>query len=195
MLSSIHPLGERARNNRWLVTVAAFTIGAAVAGALVGSALGWLGGLLLPGLDETMGFAIIGVTALLAGLLDVFGVPVPGPKRQVNEHWIGTYRGWVYGGAFGFELGAGLMTYVVTWSVYALLAAEFVLGSPLTGALVGAVFGLGRSLALFMAGSIDRASRLTAFHARMARLGPPVRNFAGYTVVALGALSIAGGLL
>ena len=47
MLSSIHPLGERARQGRWGRTVISFTIGSVVAGVLVGALLGGLGALLL----------------------------------------------------------------------------------------------------------------------------------------------------
>ena len=194
MLSSIHPLGERTRNNNWLVTVAAFALGAAGTGAIVGGALGWAGGL-LPGMAPGTVLVVMGVIALAGGLLDTFGVPVPGPERQVNEHWIGAYRGWVYGGAFGIQLGAGLSTFVVTWSVYATLALEFVSGSPLLGAVIGAVFGAGRSIGLFLAGRVDRASRLSSFHQRMASLGPAVRRTAGYGAVALGLVSVGGVLL
>lgn len=195
MLSSIHPLGERTRNNRWGVTVGAFAMGAIIAGALVGWLLGWAGAAVLDDWGTTPLLIATSVVILAAGALDLAGVEVPGPKRQVNEHWIGAYRGWVYGGAFGFELGVGVMTYVVTWSVYALFAIEFLTASPLAGALVGAVFGVGRSLALFFAGTIDRASRLTAFHSRMDSLGPAVRALVGYGAIAIGCIAVGGALL
>jgi len=194
MLSSIHPLGERTRNNKWLVTVAAFALGAAGTGAIVGAAMGWAGSL-LPEMTSGTALVVMGVIALAGGLLDTLEVPVPGPERQVNEHWIGAYRGWVYGGAFGIQLGAGLSTFVVTWSVYATLALEFVSGSPLLGAIIGAVFGTGRSIGLFLAGRVDRASRLSSFHQRMAKLGPAVRLTAGYGAVAIGLVSVGGVLL
>lgn len=158
MLSSIHPLGERTRQNRWGITVTAFTVGAVGTAAGLGALLGWAGSALV---DFTPGSTVaIGVIALGAGTLDATRVPAPGPKRQVNEHWIGTYRGWIYGGAFGVQLGAGLTTYVVTWGVYATLMVELLSGSALAGAVVGGVFGLGRSVGLLLAGRIDRASVL-----------------------------------
>jgi len=193
MLSSIHPLGERTRQNRWLVTVTAFTIGATGIAALIGAALGWAGGL-IPAMSSTATLLVMASIVATAGLLDAFGMPVPGPERQVNEHWIGTYRGWVYGGAFGIQLGVGLATYVVTWSVYATLALELVTGSPALGAVIGAVFGAGRSIGLLLAGRVDRASRLSAFHERMAGLGPVVRLTAGYGVVTIGLVAMLGVL-
>lgn len=194
MLSSIHPLGERTRNNRWSTTVAAFTLGAVGTAAAVGALLGWAGSRLVD-LETGATIAAMGAIALTAGALDTFGVPVPGPQRQVNEHWIGSYRGWIYGGAFGVQLGAGLTTYVVTWGVYATLSMELLSGSAFVGAVIGAVFGLGRSVGLLVAGRIDRASRLTQFHDNMARLGPVMSIVSGYGVVVLGAVSIAGALL
>lgn len=193
MLSSIHPLGERTRHNNWLVTVAAFAIGSTVTAALIGAGLGGLGNLLLGDFSTVAILTLMAVVAVTAGGLDAFGVPVPGPERQVNEHWIGAYRGWVYGGAFGVQLGAGLLTYVVTWGVYATLASELISASPLSGAVIGATFGLGRSIALFMAGWVDRASRLSAFHERMADLGAPVRRLGGVVPILAGVL--AGGLV
>jgi hypothetical protein len=188
MLSSIHPLGERARNNRWWVTATAFTLGASAAGGVVGGSLGWGGGLILG--DASLGLRL-GLTALVfvvAGVLDLVRISPWGPTRQVNEHWIGHYRGWVYGGAFGVELGAGVATYVVTWGVYATLAAEVLTASWLQGAVVGAIFGLGRSMALLLAVRIDRPSRLTAFHRRMAQLGPLLRRTSAAATVGLGTL-------
>lgn len=195
MLSSIHPLGERTRNNRWGVTVAAFSVGAIVAGASVGAVLGWLGGFAVGGLGQTATLSAAAVVVLAAGTLDIAGVNVPGPKRQVNEHWIGTYRGWVYGGAFGIQLGAGLATFVVTWGVYATLALQFISASALAGAVIGVVFGTGRSVSLLLAGRVDRGSRLTSFHKRMASLGPPVRHVAGYGALVVGVVSLAGVML
>lgn len=194
MLSSIHPLGERTRHNKWLITVSAFALGAVGTAALVGGALGWAGSL-LPEMSTGPTLATMGAIVLVAGLLDSLGIPVAGPKRQVNEHWIGSYRGWVYGGAFGVQLGAGLATYVVTWGVYATLALEVVSGSPLLGAVIGAVFGAGRSITLFLAGRIDRASRLSAFHRTMSGLGPKVSLASGYGALTLGTVTILAVML
>jgi len=194
MLSSIHPLGERTRHNRWIVTVSAFAVGAVGTAALVGAALGWAGSM-LPRMSTGMTLATMGVIVGAAGLFDSLGLSVPGPKRQVNEHWIGSYRGWVYGGAFGVQLGAGVATYVVTWGVYATLALEIVSGSPLLGAAIGAVFGAGRSITLFLAGRIDRASRLSSFHRTMSGLGPKVNLASGYGVLTLGTVTILAVML
>ena len=193
MLSSIHPLGERARNNRWGLTVAAFTTGAVLSGAVVGFSLGAVGAVTLP-VDTSLLLAATAAVALIAGLLDLFGVRAPGPHRQVNENWIGAFRGWVYGGGFGLELGLGVATYVVTWGVYAMFLAAGLTGSPLAGAIVGAAFGLGRSLSLLAAGYIDRPSRLTSFNRALAQTGLLVRRSSAVAFSVLGVLAFAGAL-
>lgn len=191
MLSSIHPLGERARQNSWLLTVGAFTVGAAITGAAVGVLLGWFGAMTLGAAGRGTLIVVTAIVTIVAGALDLFRVSPIGPKRQVNESWIGHYRGWVYGGGFGIQLGAGVATYVVTWGVYALFAAELLLASPMVAGAAGGVFGLGRALTLLVAGWIDRPSRLVTFHNRMAGLGPIMHrlaagSFALFGVFALG---------
>lgn len=194
MLSSIHPLGERARHNRWWLTVGAFTLGSVISGGVVGTVLGSLGVLVIPFTSQAL-TALTAIAALTAGGLDLIGVGPPGPERQVNETWIGAYRGWVYGGAFGLELGLGVATYVVTWGVYAMFVSATLTSSPLAGAVVGATFGLGRSATLFAAGYVDRPTRLTIFNRRLARVGPMVRLGAGGTLVLAGIVVLGGSLL
>ena len=195
MLSSIHPLGERARHNRWGLTVGAFTVASTTTGAIVGAGLGWVGSLLVGSIEEASLLLGTAVLALTAGALDLARVRPPGPERQVNEAWIGHYRGWVYGGAFGAELGLGVMTYVVTWGVYATYGTQVLSASPWRGAVVGGVFGFGRSLALLVARRIDRPSILTDFHRRMADLGLPVRRGAALSLAVAGVLGTIGAIL
>lgn len=180
MLSSIHPLGERARNNRWWLTVTSFALGSTLSGGLMGLTLGAAGSQIDLPSWPALGFAV------LAGVADLVGIRAPGPKRQVNERWIGTYRGWIYGAGFGIQLGLGVTTFVVTWGVYAVFLFELAAG-PLAGSMIGMTFGLGRSVALILVGRVDRPSRLESFHRRMAALARPVHLGAGLSLVLLGA--------
>jgi hypothetical protein len=192
MLSSIHPLGERARHNSWAVTATAFTIGSILTATAIGAVLGAVGS--LASVSTAAALTVIAVTALVAGALDLGRVRAPGPARQVNERWIGAYRGWVYGLAFGAQLGVGVVTFVVTWGVWATFVAELLSGSPLTGAMIGAVFGAGRAIGLIATARIDRPSRLTAFHERMRRLAVPAHRFAAIGTLTVGLL-VVGALL
>jgi hypothetical protein len=182
MLTSIHPLGERARHNRWALTAAAFVIGAVGTATLAGGLLGWLGSS-LPAGDWRWAAAMLLVLA--AGGADLARIGPPGPRRQVNEDWIGAFRGWVYGGAFGVQLGVGLATYVVTWGVWATAGLAVLSGSAPAGAVVGAAFGLGRSIFPLAAGRIDRPSRLTSFSRAMATAAGPVARTVGVAFVVL----------
>lgn len=188
MLSSIHPLGERARHNRWTVTVGSFLVAALAASALAGALLGSLGSMVA--LDRPVRVVVMLAAAGLAGLLDLARVRPPGPRRQVNEDWIGSYRGWVYGGAFGAQLGLGLVTFVVTWGVYAAAAAAFAMATPAGGAMVGTVFAAVRGLGPLAAGWIDRPSRLSAFHRLMARAARPAAVVVGAGLALVGLVGL-----
>jgi hypothetical protein len=190
MLSSIHPLGERARSNRWSVTVIAFAVGAIAAGAL----LGWLAavvGSIVFDAPPPMWWIVLAVG--LAGTADLVGIRAPGPHRQVNERWIGTFRGWVYGLGFGAQLGIGFSTLVVTWALPALVTTLAMIGDAGVGIAVGALFGLGRTIPLLANGWIDRPSRLDRFHRGMARLARPAHLGIGIGLIALaGLMAITG---
>ncbi|HVR33376.1 MAG TPA: hypothetical protein VMS74_11810 [Acidimicrobiia bacterium] len=192
MLSSIHPLGERARGNRWAVTASAFTFGSMAGGGAIGTVLGWVGSPLA--FREELALAIVGLSAIIAGGLDLIGVRAPGPTRQVNERWIGTLRGTVYGFGFGAQLGAGVTTFVVTWTVWVVLIAELLSGSPVSGAIIGAVFGAGRTVAPLAAGWIDRPSRLGSFSSALASLARPAHLSAAVGAALIGATAFWWGV-
>jgi len=179
MLSSIHPLGERARNNTWGVTVVAFVAGATAGGFTLGAlsgAAGWLVNSLIPW--SAQAGLIIAITAVaLAIVSDLMGWTqrLPWPRRQVNENWIGTYRGWVYGSGFGFQLGGGLFTYVATLGVYVTIIIAFLSASAMLGAFIGAVFGLSRGLPVLTTSRIHDAESLRTFHLGVARFSGQAR--------------------
>jgi hypothetical protein len=176
MLSSINPLVERAKHNRFGVTASAHIVGATVGGAAFGALLGGIGsliGLVAPLGDE--GRAVLALTIVVAVValdLHVLGLQVPTTKRQVDEDWLGRYRGWVYGAGFGLQLGLGVVTIVTTAAVYGAFALGLVAGSPPAGAIVGAVFGFVRGAAVLTVAHVRTAEALRAFHQRLARLAP-----------------------
>lgn len=192
MLSSIHPLGERARQGNWWVAVGSFAVASTAAGAAVGWVAGWSGGFLVRWPADVKALAV-GLALIAAALLELVRVPVPSMDRQVNERWIGAYRSWVYGGGFGLQLGVGFLTHVVTWGVPAVFLVELILAEPSTGALVGAVFGGGRFLLLGAARWIDRPSRLGVFTATLARWAAPVAWAAPVVLLILGSTTLVIG--
>jgi MFS family permease len=195
MLSSIHPLGERARNNRWGITATAFILGAVSGGVLLlgtSATLGWLANQLIPW-SATTAFSAGIVVVALAVIGDLAGVPdrLPWPDRQVNEDWLTTYRGWVYGFGFGFQLGAGLFTYVTTLGVYATIIVAFLTASPVFGLIIGTVFGLMRGLPILTTARVHDSGALRSYHAAMARMAKPARSVAIVAQFAVVALAVS----
>ena len=175
MLSSITPLGERSRGNRWWLTVTAYLIGATLGGATTGVAFGLLG-LPLRWLDPTTTqVAVVAVVLGLAALaFDASGgrLRLPRTSHQVNEDWTAIYRGWVYGFGWGFELGTGLVTVVTAATIYLVFALAFLSASPLLGGLIGATFGVARGLVILSAARVHSPDALLAFHRRLQESAP-----------------------
>jgi hypothetical protein len=190
MLTSISPLGERARHNRWAVTVAWYLTASVAAGGAVGLALGALGALLgLPPAARAIGWAVLAAPAVL---VDLGALPLPAGHRQVNEDWLNRYRGWVYGSAFGAQLGVGVVTIVTSASVYLTLLAEVAVASPLGGLAVGLTFGLVRAAPVLVTAGTASFGQLTARHRTLVALAQPVRTA---TVVAMSLGGVVAALL
>ena len=185
MLTSISPLGEQARGQRYGLTVAAHLLGGALGGATTGVVLGVLGAVLdLPLWPAAVVLAV-------AAVADLRGVRIG--HRQVDEDWLGRYRGWVYGGGYGYQLGLGVVTVVTSAATPALLALLVLTASPLLGALVGGAFGLARGLPLLALRRVDSPDALRAAAARLERLGPPAAR-ATVVVLVASALTVGAAL-
>jgi len=162
MLSSISPLGERARASRWWVTTTAYVLGSLVGGLALGGLSGLLGSV-LPTTWRSSPWALgLAAVLLLVGLaldLRLGGLALPSWRRQVDEQWLSRYRGWVYGVGFGAQLGFGLVTIITSSTTYAVVLLALLSGSPAAGLLIGGLFGLVRALpSVLMAGVRDRAA-------------------------------------
>lgn len=180
MLASIHPLGERARGNRWGVTVTFYIAGSAAGGGAIGATLGTLGLRASP--------VVVAALCFTAAVADTMGRPGPSFHRQVNEDWLSRYRGWAYGAGFGFQLGLGIVTIVTTAAVWAALALAALSGSAAAGAWIGLAFGVSRALPVLLLSGVDQPRQLRRAHARLARAAPWAR-----TVTVLGLMGAAAG--
>jgi sulfite exporter TauE/SafE len=200
MLGSITPLGERGRGRRWGVTVSAYALASAGGGAIAGAAAGAVGAALSavapPGGPSVLWVAAATVLAGAAvdGALAAHLVPssvLLGPRRQVNEDWLGRYRGWVTGVGFGFQLGLGVATIVTTAAVYSLLVVAVLSGSPVTGAVIGATFGLARAVPVLAVGRVRSPDAVLLVDARLRRWEPASARLAAIAQVAAAALLIS----
>ena len=192
MLGSITPLGERGRGQRWGITVTANVIGSVVAGAsfggLVGLVGGWVLDLLRPPNHVLLAALAVAIIAAAAADLVLRRDRIPGPRRQVDETWLTRYRGWVYGLAFGAQLGVGVATVVSTAAVYGTFLAAFLSGSSVGGAAIGAVFGLARAATLLLVRRVRTMDRVLAVDARLRAWEASARRSA---LVSMAALALA----
>lgn len=197
MLSSITPLGERGRNNRFTVVAGAFVAGSVLGGAAVGLTAGGIGQLVVP--DRPAAAASVVAALALAGAAfdgHVAGLRLPTIKRQVDERWLHKYRGWVYGFGFGVQLGTGLATIVSSAAVYVMVAAAVLTRSVVAGTVIGLTFGIVRGASILLARRVGTPDELRRFHRRLAanatrseRVGAATQGLvamAGLLVIAVG---------
>jgi hypothetical protein len=193
MLASISPFGERARGQRWGTTVSAYLAASTFGGALVGALLGLAGAgaARVTGDAPAARLVVLAALGLLGLALDVgiAGSRLPGPARQVDETWLGAYRGWVYGGGFGFQLGAAFTTIVPASITYLAFGCAFLAATVAGGTLVGATFGLVRALPLLLNGRAHDPSALRSLLRRADAALPRAR--AAATTVQLVAVTVA----
>ncbi len=195
MLASITPLGERGRQARWAITMAAFVIGSVAAGCGAGALAGTMGAVVLPSSFGTrQRLAILALVALVALAVDGGPFAVPGPRRQVNERWLDEYRGWVYGVGFGAQLGLGVSTVVSSAATYLMLIAALLTGSVSGGVLIAGCFGAVRGLTLLAGAHVRTPGQLLVLHARLRRWRAPAERLGLVTLTAILALAVAGSL-
>jgi hypothetical protein len=205
MLSSITPLSERSRGHRFGVTAAWFVAGSLLGGATLGLGLAAVAaavGLVGP-LPVGTALAIAAVAAAVAAASDarVLGRSLPYHCRQVNELWLNRYRRWVYAAGFGWQIGTGFATFVLTAGVYLLVVVAALTADPAAAFALGTGFGLVRGLGILPARRITSPTALAAFHQRFDAWGPVTRVAmtgveSGVAVVAAAAaLGAPGGVL
>jgi hypothetical protein len=202
MLSTITPFGERSRGHRYAATASWFVAGSVLGGLTLG---GLAAGLAAAG--AAIGVSadsawLVGTLALAAAVTaaidaDVFGRVIPIWRRQVNDQWLARYRSWVYGVGFGWQIGVGVATYIMTAAVFLVVLMAAMLLNPVEAVALGAWFGLARGLAVLLTARADTPAQLRALHQRFDALGPAVRVAviavqAGVALVALAVVSAQG---
>jgi hypothetical protein len=169
MLSSITPLGERGRNNRFAVAAWAFVVGSALGGAALGFAAGGVGALVVPDQPAVLA-SVIAAFALIGAAFDarLGGLRLPTIKRQVDENWLNKYRGWVYGFGYGVQLGTGLATIVSSAAVYVMVVAAVLTRSIVAATAIGLIFGVVRGTSIVLTRRVHTPEGLRRFHRRLA---------------------------
>ena len=179
MLSQLTPVGEASRGYRYRTTAVWFITGAVVGGAMLGGVIAALAAAVAAtGASAT---ALLGTAAglsVLAAAVDggVLGFSPPFFKRQVNEYWLGRYRAWVYGSGFGWQIGTGVTTYIMTAAVFLTVALGALTAGPVAALVVGVCFGLVRGLAVLLTARLHSTAEVFALHRLAERVETPVRR-------------------
>src|SRR5262249_16324495 len=105
----------------------------------------------------------------------VFGEVIPIWRRQLNDAWMNRYRGWVYGAGYGWQLGVGVATYIMTAAGFAVPVLGVLSGDPGTALVLRLVVGWGRGCVGRSGPRVDRPAQLGALPRRFADRGPAVR--------------------
>jgi hypothetical protein len=200
MLSQLTPVGEASRGYRYRTTATWFIVGAVVGGATLGAGMAALA-VLVSAVGATS-TALLGVAAALGVLgaaVDggVLGFAPPFFKRQVNEYWLARYRAWVYGSGFGWQIGAGVTTYIMTAAVFLTVAMGALTAGPWAAFGIGVCFGTVRGLAVLLTARRRTTAELFALHRRFDDLGEPVRRavIVVQLVVAVVAVGVAWNIV
>ena len=179
MLSQITPVAEAGRSQKFARTAAWFIAGAMLGGLMLGGVIAAAAvAFSAVGLDQSTAIAVLAGCALAGAGVDahVFGFGPPFLRRQVNEEWLSRYRAWVYGGGFGWQIGAGVTTYVMTAAVPLMIVAGALSGNAWAAVAIGTGFGLARGLAVLIGVRLRTPAALLAFHRRFDAWGEPVRR-------------------
>jgi hypothetical protein len=194
MLSSITPLSERGRGHRYPATITWFLIGSLLGGLTLGSlaALGAMGVSAMNLAPVPTGWVVLAVALTTLGSdLAIMGFRLPANPRQVNRTWLDEYRPWVYAIGFGWQLGVGVATYVMTAAVYLLVVVAASTGNPLAALGIVTLFGFTRGLAILPASTVKTQADLFRLHRTMERYRPLSRIVAAAAqFVILGAVAV-----
>ena len=132
MLSTVTPIAERGRGHRFAVTATWFVVGSRPRRSHPRWARRAGRARARRAVDRRRAGRGRRGSRWSARAIDagVAGVRPPFFKRQLDDAWLDRYRGWVYGLGFGWQIGVGFATYIMTTAVpvTALLAA--LTGSP-----------------------------------------------------------------
>ena len=179
MLSQLTPVGEASRGYRYSSTAAWFIVGSVVGGAMLGGAMALLAvGVAAIDMTAATALGMVAGLAVVSAALDagVLGIAPPFFLRQVNEDWLGRYRAWVYGSGFGWQVGTGITTYIMTAAVFLTIAMGALTAGPIAALSLGVLFGLVRGLAVLLTARLRSTAELFDLHRRFDALGEPVRR-------------------
>jgi hypothetical protein len=128
---------------RQRLAIALFALGALVASAALGAALGFVGSLV----GTRPALIAAAALAFLAALREagIVRVPLPQSRRQVPERWQYELPLPLWSAGYGAGLGLGFLTYQPVATFWVACAAALALGKPAVAAGCFALYGAGRA--------------------------------------------------
>ena len=168
MVETITPVVHGGRTRRWAIALALHVLGAGLAAAAFGVALG-AAGMALDAPWGAAGFVAIAALGVLYLTREALGVRVPVPqlRRQVPDWWR-TFFGFETAALlYGMGLGIGFLTFLRHGTFVVVSSAAIATGRPLLGALIVAPFGVARGLSATVASTSRTQEDGTALVGRL----------------------------
>jgi hypothetical protein len=156
MVETIGPTGHTGGRRTTVAACATFLPGAVAGGIITFGGLAALGAL-VPGEGGVAYLVAAGLAIGTAGL-EATGTPItPQIRRQLPEHWRRVMPMPLAAALYGGLLGLGFTTFVLSFGVWAIAGVSFAVGDPVTGALIGAAFGIGRAVPIVSLAPLARS--------------------------------------
>jgi len=189
MVETINPVVHGDRRTGWALDVTLHVLGATLAAAAFGAALGGIGALLRAPWGVG-GLLLVVAAATAYGLAEAFGfdLPVPQARRQVPDWWRTFFSRPVYSFLYGVGLGIGFFTYLARGTLVVVAVAALASGRPALGALLMAPFGLTRGGSVLVA---SRARTIEQARALVDRLAVASRSVVWRAANAVALLAVA----
>jgi hypothetical protein len=192
MAQTITPVVHGGSRRRWAGAVSLHVLGAAISSAALGALLG-AGGSLLGAPWGRAGMFVVALIAVIYAVREVFGLPIPllEMRRQVPEHWRGSFGPRTVAFLYGVVLGPGFVTHLRHGTFLAASAAALALGDPLLGVALIASFGVARAAGVALTSAARTEPLVMAAGHRLERIGsgslPRIANALALVGIAVGA--------
>jgi hypothetical protein len=162
MVETISPVVHGGRTRSYWTAMSLHALGATLSAALLGAVLGGLGNLAGAPFGG-IGLYVVAAVALVYLLREAAGLPIPIPslRTQVPDWWRTFYSRNTTALLYGLGLGVGYFTYLSYGTFIVVTVAVVMSGDALAGALVVGSFGLARSVAVALAGPVERVEELS----------------------------------
>lgn len=180
--------GEPTRKPRAAI-IAYYAAASVLGGALLGLAASGIG--VVVDLDAGRWLAVV---ALSMSLHDarLVRLPIPQSNWQVPAQWRAWHSPRALAAAYGFILGSGVATRVMTAAYYTLILLVVVVGDVSIGLIIGAVYGLARAApVLYLPARYRTHGEAAAAFDRVDRIEPAVRMVAAMILAAIGGMWVS----